>query len=365
LALDRRRTFRFSSQLRNLDLSGLAATPQTDLNAGLEVSGTLFPEAQGTLLLDLSGSHFAQHDISGSGHIEFSGMRRATGELALRLGDNHLNLEVAHGTPADRAQLTLDAPNLEQFGNGLGGELTGRAELSGSLAQPRLQFSAQGRHLMLPGGQRIATLDATGDLASAALQMKLGLTGYQGTGTLNMPEASVELQGSRERHTVHASARIAQGDEALGELTLKASGGLSDPAQGWQALQWRGALDELAAQGALPFHLLKAAPLSFAKDSFQLGTADVAIAGGQIQFSGMQWTPQRWHSAGHFSGLNVRVGEHAAKQIHVRCIRFHAYRRIMGSRQRMSTGKAACRYGAKAAIGWWMAIPVRGLACAT
>src|SRR5450756_583341 len=120
-----------------------------------------------------------------------------------------------------------------------------------------------------------------------------------------MPEASFELQGSRLHHTLSASARIAQGDDALGELTLKANGGLSDPAQGWQALQWRGAIDEVAAQGVLPFHLLTAAPLSFAKDSFQLGTADVAIAGGKIQFSDMQWTPQRWHSAGHFSGINA------------------------------------------------------------
>lgn len=307
LVMDRRRTFRFSSQLRKLNLSEFAATPPTDLNAGLEMSGTLLPEAKGTLQLNLSDSHFGQYDISGNGHIEFSGMRRATGQVELRMGDNHLTLEIAHGTQADRLKLMLDAPNLAQLGNGLGGQLAGHAELSGSLAEPRLQFSAQGSHLMLPGGQRIATMNATGDLASAAMQMNLGVTGYQGTGALNMPEASFELQGSREHHTVHASARIAQGDDALGELTLKANGGLSDPAQGWQALQWRGAIDEVAAQGVLPFHLLTAAPLSFAKDSFQLGTADVAIAGGKIQFSDMQWTPQRWHSAGHFSGINVRA----------------------------------------------------------
>ncbi|HSM98066.1 MAG TPA: translocation/assembly module TamB domain-containing protein [Gallionella sp.] len=307
LALDRRRTFRFVSQLRHLNLSEFAATPQTDLNAGLEASGTLLPEAQGTLLLDLSGSQFAQYGISGSGHIEFSGVRRATGTVALHLGDNHLDLVVAHGTPADRMQLTLDAPDLAQLGSGLAGRLAGRAELSGGLAQPRLKFSAQGRDLMLPGGQRIAALDATGDLASAAMQLDLGIKDYRSKGTLFIPEASVTLQGSREHHTVHASARIAQGEDALGELTLKASGGLSDPAQGWQTLQWRGALDELAAQGVLPFHLLAAAPLAFARDSIQLGTADVAIAGGQIQFSGTQWTPQRWHSAGNFSGLNVRA----------------------------------------------------------
>jgi translocation and assembly module TamB len=307
LALDRRRTFRFASQLSKLDLSKFAAIPATDLNVALEISGTLSPQAEGTLQLDMSHSHFAQHEISGKGHLDFSGMDRATGTLALRMGENHLNLEVAHGAQADRAQLTLDAPRLEQFGKGMGGQLAGHAELSGSIAQPRLRFSAHGKNLRLPGGQRIATLDGSGDLASANLQMNLGMTDYQGAGALNMPEASVALQGSREHHTVIASARITQGEDALSEFTLKANGGLSDPAQGWRAAQWRGEINELAAQGVMPFHLLKTVPLKLAMNSIELGTADAAVAGGQIQVSGIQWTPQRWHSAGHFSGINVRA----------------------------------------------------------
>ncbi|OGT06240.1 MAG: hypothetical protein A2143_02025 [Gallionellales bacterium RBG_16_57_15] len=307
LALDRRRAFRFFSQLRSLNLSEFAAIPPTDLNADLEVSGTLLPEANGKLQFTLSDSHFAQYDISGNGLLEFAGTQRATAAVEMRLGDNRLNLNIAHGADEDHAQLTLDAPDLAQLGNGMGGQLTGRADLSGSLVEPRLKFSAQGRQLTLPGGQRIAALDATGDMASASMQLNLGMKGYRGTGTLNMPEASVELHGSRMQHSVRASASIAQGDEALGGLTLKANGGLSDPAQGWQALQWRGALDELSAQGVLPFHLSEAAPLSFSKDYFNLGTADVAISGGHIEFSDTQWTPQRWYSAGHFGSLKVRA----------------------------------------------------------
>lgn len=307
LALDRRRAFRFFSQLRSLNLFEFAAIPPTDLNADLEVSGTLLPEANGKLQFTLSDSHFAQHDISGNGRLDFAGTQRATAAVEMRLGDNRLNLNIAHGTDEDHAQLTLDAPDLAQLGNGMDGQLAGRADLSGSLAEPRLQFSAKGRQLTLPGGQRIAALDATGDMASASMQLNLGMKGYRGTGTLNMPEASVELHGSRMQHNVRASASIAQDDKALVGLTLKANGGLSDPAQGWQALQWHGTLDELAAQGVLPFDLTAAAPLSFSKDIFQLGAADVAVGGGLVRFSETQWTPQRWHSAGHFGGLKVRA----------------------------------------------------------
>jgi translocation and assembly module TamB len=307
LALDRRRTFSFSSRLSKLNLSAFAAIPVTDLNIGLEISGTLSPQVQGTLQFDMSHSRFAQHDISGNGHVEFSGMRRATGALALRMGENHLNLEVAHGIQADRAQLTVDAPRLEQFGKGMGGQLAGHAVLSGSITQPRLQFSARGSNLVLPGGQRIAALDGSGDLSSANMQMNLGMTGYQGSGAMNIPEASIELKGSRAHHNLLASAHIDHGQGVSGELKLKMNGGLSDPVQGWKNMQWRGEIDELSAQGVLPFHLLKAVPLTLAMNSVELGTADAAFAGGQIQFSGMQWTPQCWHSAGHFTGLNVRA----------------------------------------------------------
>ncbi len=307
LALDRRRSFRFFSQLHKLNLSEFAATPPTDLNADLEVSGSLLPEAEGTLQFDLSHSHFAQYDISGSGHLKFAGMRRATGDVEVRLGDNQLNLEVAHGTQADRMQLILDAPNLGQLGNGLGGRLAGRATLSGSIAEPRLLFSLHGQSLTLPDGQRIEALEGTGDLASAAMQLKLGVSGYRGRGTLRVPQASVELQGSRAQHTVHASARIAQGEAELGEVSLTANGGLNDSGQGGRPFQWRGSLDKLAATGVLPFQLRSPAPLTLSREFIQLGTAEVAIGSGQVHFADTQWTPQHWHSDGRFSSLNLRA----------------------------------------------------------
>jgi translocation and assembly module TamB len=307
LVMDRRRTFRFTSQLSQLNLSEFAATPATNLNAGLEVSGTLLPKTKGIIKFNLSRSHFAHHDISGNGHLEFTGLQCVAAAIALHLGDNRLNLDFMHGTDADRARLKLDAPNLGQIMDGLDGQIAGHAELTGSLSDPRLQFTTQGKHLKWPDGQRIAALDATGDLASNAMQFNLFVKDYRSTGSLRMPEANVSLQGSRAEHILNASARIAQDEEVVGELTIKANGGLSDPAQGWSNLHWRGSIDELAAQGIVPFHLLTAAPISFAKDSIHLGTADLAIAGGHIEFSDTQWTPLRSSSSGHFTSLNVRA----------------------------------------------------------
>ncbi|MCG6933502.1 MAG: translocation/assembly module TamB domain-containing protein [Gallionella sp.] len=307
LALDRRRTFRFSSRLRRLNLSQLADTSATNLNARLEISGSLAPRATGTLQFDMTNSRYGKYDINGHGRLEFSGIDSAKGNLALNIGDNHLDMDLVHGSQSSRVKLTIDAANLAQIGNGWNGQLAGNAELSGSIANPRLQFTARAKDLSLPGGQRFATLDGSGDLAASSMQMNLGITGFRGSGTINVPQASLELKGSRAHHSLLASARIEQEQERSGEVTLKMDGGLSDPSQGWKSLQWRGKIDELSAQGMLPFRLLREVPLTLARNSIELGTADADFAGGQIQLSGLQWTPQHWHTAGHFNGLNVRA----------------------------------------------------------
>ncbi len=306
LALNRRRTFSLVTQLQKLNLAEFMRAPATDLNASLEVSGALLPEAAGLLQFDLFNSRFAEYEIGGSGHFDFVGLQRAVGEIEARLGDNSLRLDVAHGTQADHLKLLLDAPNLAQVSTTLAGKLSGQGDLSGTLAAPALNFELSGKALLL-AGQRIDQLDAAGELSDQAMNLQIGLVGFHSESALNIPQAKFDFHGSRAQHTVNASARISQGAAVLGDVSLVASGSFSDAAQGWQALQWKGTLDKLDASGIAPLHLLSAAPLALSKNSMQFGAAELGMSGGTIQIADVQWTPQRMHSAGKFSGLNVRA----------------------------------------------------------
>lgn len=307
LALDRRRTYRFSGQIQNLNLAEFSASPATDLNIGMEVSGSLLPEMHGTLLINLADSRYMQQDISAKGQIDFSGVGRAAGNIDLSLGENHLNLDVAYGTPSDRVLLILDAPNLAQFGNGLAGQLHATGDLSGSLEDPRLRLNAQGSQLQLPSGQQIAALEVSADLAQAALTMQLEMRDVHGDGELKMSQANLEWLGSWAQHSLLATATLAQGEQTLAEMTVQAQGGLSDPAQSWKALRWQGVVEGLTVTGAQPLRLLTPVPLALSRNAVELGTADVAIAGGNIQFSDTLWTPQSWRSAGHFNDIKVNA----------------------------------------------------------
>ncbi|MDD5057381.1 MAG: translocation/assembly module TamB domain-containing protein [Sideroxydans sp.] len=378
LALNRRRTFSLVSRLQKLNLAEFMRAPATDLNASLEVSGTLSPEAAGVLQFDLFNSRFADYEIGGSGHLDFVGLRRAVGEIEARLGDNSLRLDVAHGTEADHLKLLLDAPNLAQVSTSLGGKLSGQGDLSGTLDAPALNFELNGTALLF-AGQHIDQLDAAGELSDQAMNLQIGLIGYHAAGEaftlagtraanadcsleqnqslppcrgkvrmgveelsnvevstptlplplqgggdvpaseitgLNIPQAKFDFHGSRAQHTVNVSARLAQGARVMSDVSLVASGGFSDAAQGWQALQWQGTLDKLDAGGIAPLHLLSSAPLALAKNSVQFGAAELAMSGGKIQIADVRWAPQRWHTAGKFSGLGVRaVNAQSNKQV--------------------------------------------------
>lgn len=306
MALDRRRTFSLDSQLQKLDLSQFTKTPATDLNAELQVSGALLPEAAGVLQFDLFNSRFDEYEIGGSGHLDFVGLRRAAGEIEARLGDNSLRLDVAHGTGDDHLKLLLEAPDLAQVSAGLGGRLSGQGDLSGTLEAPALNFALGGKGLRLDG-QYIDQLEASGELSDEAMNLQIGMIGYRNAGEINLPQAKFDFHGSRAQHTVHASARLSKGAAVLSDVGLVASGSFSDAAQGWRALQWRGELEKLDAGGIAPLRLLSPAPLAIEKNRVRLGAAELAMGGGTIKIDDVEWTPQRWHSAGKFGGLNVRA----------------------------------------------------------
>ncbi len=306
MAMDRRRTFQMFSKLQKLNLAEFSNTPHTDLNADMEVSGTLLPEPAGMMQFELADSRFAEYEIGGNGHFDFTGLDYVVGQAEARLGDNRLDLSVARGTGADHLRLHLIAPNLAQISKDLGGQLTGQGDLSGSLKVPELNFSLGGKQLAI-SGQHIDQLDAAGTLSEQTMNMQISMNGYRNAGELNVPQASIEFKGSRAQHTLTASARLAQGADALGEVSLSANGGFGDLAQGWNALQWQGSLAKLDASGILPLSLLAAAPLKLSRETMQLSAADFTLGGGKVQLNELQWTPQHWHSDGKFSGLNVRA----------------------------------------------------------
>lgn len=304
LEFDGKRPFTFKGELQHFDLSAFLQAPRSDLNAKLGLTGELAPQPSGTLNFAIGNSLLAGQPVSGSGQIGFIGLNQLKGKAGLRLGDNHLNARGGFGTAGEQLELDLAAPALAQLGAGFGGTLNAHATLAGKLSKPDLTFEMKGNHLALPGDHHLASLNAGGSLHGEALNFKMEATGYQKKAGILLKSMILAVQGSRSRHELSAEAHL--GSEM--NLALHASGGLTDPAQGWRNAQWRGVLSDLSATGQIPFHLIAATPVTLGLERISLGKAEFAVAGGRAQLASAEWTPGRWNSRGSFKGIGLRPG---------------------------------------------------------
>ncbi len=304
LKLDHAYKFSFDSRLQRLNLHEFTDRATTDLNAVLHASGTLMPVPDVALDFELEQSRISRYAIDGNGQLHFTGKQKADGEIELRIGDNTLNAELAYGTPADYFRLMLDAPKLEQLGGGMRGQLSGQAELLGSLAEPSINFTLGGINLALPDGGSIEKIDAGGRYDKRALALQLTASGLRSPNGMAMTELHLEADGDDARHKLRGTANLLRNEQPLGRWHFAASGGLSETDAAWQ---WLGSLDELDADGVLPLRLQAPATLSLAPGKVALGAARLALGGGEVALQETQWTQQGWHSAGRFGGLGVRA----------------------------------------------------------
>lgn len=307
LALDGRRAYRFEGRLQHFDFAAFLSAPRSDLNAALTLAGELEPQVSGTANFAMGDSRFAGQPVSGKGSIEFASMSRGKIDAEFRVGDNRLTAAGGFGAASDRLLLELAAPALEQLGPGFGGTLNARASLSGSLAQPGADFTAEGRKLSLPGEHRLASLNASAKVRGDALALNLDAVDYR-TGTApsaaNFKNLKLAANGSRAHHEV--SADVLQDDGS--QLALRAHGGFGDGAQEWKNIQWHGALTELSGTGSLPFKLLADTPLALSRNRVALEPATFSVTNGQLRIESLMWTPQRWSSRGTFTGIGLRAG---------------------------------------------------------
>jgi len=339
LQLDAQRPFRLDARLQHLNLAEFSAAPPTELNAGLSLTGELLPAPSGLLDFVFFDSRFGGYAFAGDGRLRVLAGTRAMGDLSARLGDNTLDLSLAYGTAEDYLRLSLDAPHLAQLGSGLSGQLAGQLEWRGSLAEPVVGFALKGDQLKFPSGASIGELVAGGALDAQAITLHLQAGALRDGGALALPqvqsrhggaepsgagatalhllpqaadsvgnvsEVQIDLVGSPAQHTLHAHASLTRFEQALGDMTLEASGGWARTEQSWR---WQGALDALTTHGVLPMQLQAAATLTVTPDEIALGAAQLAVAGGRVDLRETRWSPQGWHTSGQFGGIGVRAIE--------------------------------------------------------
>lgn len=304
VALTGAHPFRFSGRLRRFDLATLLAAPPSRIDARLEASGTLTPTPAGRLRFDADDSRLAGQRLDGHGDLTLGPGLRAAGTLELRLADSRLRLAGAWGESGDTLRATLEAPALARHGHGLAGALEFSATLGGRPTRPDIDARLRARDLTLPGGHRLARLDARVRLQDDMVDLELAAADYRQGDALRLARLRLDAEGLRQQHRLRLDARLADGPD----VTASVQGGFLDPPVDWRASAWQGTLATLRMQGSLPAELQAPAPLAIDRAGVHLGPARLAFADGRIEFHTSEWTPRSWRSTGRFTGIALRPG---------------------------------------------------------
>ncbi len=166
--------------------------------------------------------------------------------------------------------------------------------MSGTRDAPQLDLALDGSELMLFGQHHIRSLHASARIGQgerAALQADLsasGLRSHQQT----LQALRMQLAGTRAAHTLHISA-------SNPELDLQA-----ELAGGWRAQQgWDGVLRSLRNRGRLAFALQAPAPLHLSADRIALKNLALQLPNGSITVQELEKTGARWQTRGQAAGV--------------------------------------------------------------
>jgi len=240
LKFDKQLAFKAEGELSRFDPSRFAKLPAAQINARFKASGKLAPRPLIEGNFELRDSQVAGHALSGKGKLSVDWPRIPLADIQLAAGPNVLSAHGAFGRPGDTLAIVIDAPQLTPYG--LEGGLTGRLDLTGSVAQPQVTADAQAAKLGLPGVGRLSGLSlkaAAGGEANSPLHIDLTVAQFD---TSEQPALAkvlrIQADGSNQAHQLRANV------EFIGHnrVNLHADGGLLFKAE--SSPLWRGRLLE-------------------------------------------------------------------------------------------------------------------------
>lgn len=289
--LSGKQDFAFQGALRRFDPSRFVKTAAARIDADFEAQGRLGPRPVVDAKFTLGDSRYAGLPLGGRGSLSLDWPRLYNLDIALNSGTNRLTANGAFGQPADRLNLSLDAPNLAQLLTpfGVDGSLNGTLAVSGTLEQPSATFKLAAPKLALKNVGNLSGLTMNGNLSAqrdAPLALDLAIKRAEKAGSGEAVEAlALHVNGNNRAHRLTLDADlIAAGNAQRQHARLAAEGGLPNIPDDWR---WSGQLKELVlgvTGEPSRLALRQPAPLSLAASGWQLGP--LALAGKQPEWTG-------------------------------------------------------------------------------
>lgn len=295
LGLTGKRAFALSGHLNRLDLSRLAKVPAALLNGRIAANGTLQPDWQAQVHIELADSRLRGLPFSASADFLASSAHWFDGAAQAAVGRNRAQINGRYGQPQDQLAWSVDAENLRALDPSFGGQLSGRGSVNGSVDGPTLDFNISGQQLAM-GRHRVMRVEAQGKLAAGldgALQFSADASGLQIAQT-RIDTLRLTGNGSRARHVLEASAKGPDTNAAL-----RAAGGIDPQAR------WVGTLEQLEMGQPWPLRLNAPAQITAGRDLLIIDQLRGTLLDGEFGPLALRAEMGRINTQGTFRGIGI------------------------------------------------------------
>ncbi|KUY53542.1 translocation/assembly module TamB domain-containing protein [Burkholderia sp. RF2-non_BP3] len=275
---------------------------ETRVSGTLTASGAFAPQVSTKATFKLGDSLYDGVPLTGAGVVQLVGARILPSNATLSIAGNHVDLRGSFGAPGDRLRFVVDAPELDRLGFGVQGLVQAQGELTGSFAHPNVTGTYKAQHVVV-GSNRIGAAQGRADIrdgAHGALVFTADATDLA-LGSLQLKSLRANLDGTRAKHTLDASAMGTAGGRVI-DLTLAANGGVVENRDG---MRWDGTVTRLANRGTPSVALQAPLAVSAGAGRVTLGATRLTLEGAAIDLKSFVFDHGQMRSAGAVRGASV------------------------------------------------------------
>ncbi|RFP13982.1 hypothetical protein D0T25_22950 [Duganella sp. BJB488] len=159
---------KMNGAIQRLNPAAFGAAQAGSVNATFTADARLAADWRAGVNLTLQPSTFANAPLSGYARFSADKDSIDNADIDLRLASNSLQAKGSFGSPRDKLDWKLSAPQLAALGPQFAGALQASGSLSGTRAKPALTLALDGANLRAPGQQQIGTIRGSATLGNTA-----------------------------------------------------------------------------------------------------------------------------------------------------------------------------------------------------
>jgi translocation and assembly module TamB len=280
----------------------LAKYPNSALDLGLQMNGTLSPQADLRTKLQAKDSYWQGEAITLDASANLIGSVIQQIRLEATLKNNTLNANGSLGSSAEPLSWQAKFDDISAFDSSLAGKLNAQGTLSQLDEQVQLTMVWLGEQLQIANTMQIRKLSGKADVSAAKgaqlnVDIHLEDASLQKTDRFN---ALLTLRGTPEQHQIELKSTSANDISSKNQLQARLVGSLATESG------WRATLERLELQGDEPIKLAQNASLLFNDEvGFQLQNLILQFMQGRLYVDQLQTGNGQFSSKGRIASIGL------------------------------------------------------------